>query len=357
MYLELVNVLQVIYIFLAVFGILLVRHIDRFSALSLLLALQAVLMAFNFLEETGVTRHYYLVTPIFTLGFGPAVYLFVRQLVYGHLPERRLLALHFLPMLAALAITHWPQLVIALGSISQAIYLTAAIFLVTRYHRLSFQTRSDAHAMKLNWLSVVLGIFLFMMLQDLIRLNLQPHAPLWLLKRWYLANIGVDFMLSAYLIYKAVRQPLLFEPLQAFEEMGVEEAPAEADEAADAEAEVVFSQIDQFIRDHKLYRQSRLSLRDLADGTGLGAKTISWAINKGAGKSFCDYINSLRLQAVRRELESPSHEKLKLLDLALDMGFGAKSTFNTLFKKETGLTPSEYMRRSEGNSGKKGSES
>src|SRR5690606_19080941 len=124
------------------------------------------------LEETGVTKPYYLITPIFTLGFGPAVFLFVRQLVYGHFPPRKQLALHLLPMLLTLPLTHWPQLVIGLGSISQAIYLTASILLVQRYHRASFQVQSDAHGLKLTWLNMILCIFLFMMLQDLVRLNL-----------------------------------------------------------------------------------------------------------------------------------------------------------------------------------------
>src|SRR5690606_38420669 len=113
-------------------------------------------------------------------------------------------------------------------------------------------------ALKLNWLNLILGIFLFMMLQDLVRLNLQPYAPLWLLEPWYFANIAVDFVLSAYLIVKAVHQPALFERLQESEALGLTEK-SDALRAAGPEALAVFLHIDQLIRTRELCIQPRLS--------------------------------------------------------------------------------------------------
>lgn len=341
MYLEPVNLIQVTYTALAILGLVLVSHTRRFSALSLLLGLQAALMVFNFLEETGISKSYYLITPIFTLSFGPAIFLFVRQLVYEHFPPHRQLALHLSPMLLTLPLTHWPQLVIGLGSISQVVYLTASILLVRRYHRVSFQVQSDAHGLKLNWLNTILCIFLFMMLQDLLRLNLQPYAPIGLLKRWYLLNTAVDFMLSAYLIIKAVKQPALFEQMQEFEEIGAKEPPPKSQEATDPEASAIFLQIDQLIRAEELFKQSRLSLRDLAEISGINEKNLSWAINQGSRQSFCEYINGLRVHAVCVQLQTYTGDR-SILDIAYAMGFSAKSTFNTVFKKETGLTPTQF---------------
>lgn len=345
MYLEPVNLLQIVFFSLTLFGLLLVRREIRFSSLCLLLGLQAVLSFFNFMEETGITRHLYLITPVFTLGFGPAVYLFVRQLTYAEFPPYRSLALHFLPMLLALPLTSWPQLVIALGSISQACYLAAAVLLVRRYHRAAYASRSDAPQLRLDWLTVLLGLLVAMMLQDLVRLNLQPYAPLALLQGWYFVNTAIYLFLTAYLILKAVHQPALYEGLAAARALQLDLSSPKTDtHTVDPEAVVIFAQLDEQIRAQGLFRQPRLGLRDLAKVTGLQEKTISWSINQGAGKNLSDYINGLRVEAFCQALDRQA-PTANLLDLAMDVGFGAKSTFNSAFKKETGLTPSQYQQR------------
>ncbi|MDQ2077753.1 AraC family transcriptional regulator [Marinimicrobium sp. ABcell2] len=345
MHLEPANLLQILFLFLTLFGLLLVRRASRFSSLGLLLCLQAVLMLFNFLEETGITRDYYLLTPVFTLGFGPAIYLFVRHLTFGEFPPYPSLALHFLPMVLALPFTYWPQLVIALGSVSQACYLAAAVLLVRRYHRAAYASRSDAPQLRLDWLTVLLGVFVVMMLQDLLRLNLQPYAPLAWLQGWYFFNTTIYFVLTAYLILKAVHQPELYEGLAVARELRLDLSSPTADASrVDTEAAVIFAQLDEQIRSQALFKQPRLGLRDLASVTGLQEKTISWAINQGAGKNLSDYINGLRVEAFCQALD-PQAPNANMLDLAMAVGFGAKSTFNSAFKKETGLTPSQYLQR------------
>lgn len=345
MYLEPVNLLQIVFFFLTLFGLLLVRGERRFGSLFLLLGLQATLMLFNFLEETGFTRHFYLITPVFTLGFGPAIYLFVRQLTYGEFPPYRSLALHFLPMLLALFLTYWPQWVIAMGSVSQTCYLAAAVLLVRRYHRAAYASRADAPQLRLDWLTVLLAIMVAMVLQDMARLNLQPYAPSAFLQGWYFANTAVYLLLTAYLILKAVHQPELYEGLAAAKALQLDLSSPQADTPnVDPQAATIFAQLDEQIRSQALFRQPRLGLRDLARASGLQEKTISWAINQGAGKSLSDYINGLRVEAFCQLLERQA-PSVNLLDLAMEVGFGAKSTFNSAFKKETGLTPSQYQQR------------
>lgn len=345
MCLEPVNVLQIVFLFLTLFGLMLIRRESRFSSLCLLLGLQAALMFFNFMEETGFTRHYHPITPVFTLGFGPAAYFFVRQLTYGEFPPYRSLALHFLPMLLALPLTDWPQRVIALGSISQACYLAAAVLLVQRYHRAAYASRSDAPRLRLDWLTVLLGLLVAMMAQDLVRLNFQPYAPLELLQGWYFVNTAIYLLLTAYLVLKAVHQPELYEGLAAAKALQLDLSSPNADtHSVDPEAAVIFAQLDKQIRTENLFRQPRLGLRELARVTGLQEKTISWAINQGAGKNLSDYINGLRVEAFCRDLDQQA-STASLLDLAMEAGFGAKSTFNSAFKKETGLTPSQYQQR------------
>lgn len=345
MYLEPVNLLHLVFFFLALFGLLLVQNSSRFASLKLLLALQMALLLFNFLEETGITGPHYLISPIFTLAFGPALFVFVRQLTHGKLLPHRRVALHLMPMLLALPFGAWPQLIIVFGSISQAIYLAVSARMVRYYHRAAYATRSDAPQLRLDWLTSLLVIFVAMMLQDLVRLNLQPFAPLPLLQGWYLLNTTIYFLLTAYLVLKAVHSPQLYAGISAAREMQIDLSPAPSrSDDMDPEAAVIFKQLDAHIREKALFKKPRLGLRDLASLSGLQEKTISWAINQGAATNLSDYINGLRVEAVCLALDRRESSG-NLLDIAMAMGFSSKSTFNGAFKKATGLTPSQYQKR------------
>lgn len=88
-----------------------------------------------------------------------------------------------------------------------------------------------------------------------------------------------------------------------------------------------------------------MSLQDIAGYTGLSVKDISWAINTGGGQSFADYINQLRIARVVDMAKRQNHRTL--LDIAMDAGFSSKSSFNSVFKKHTGQTPSQYLKGAE----------
>lgn len=341
MYLEPINLLQCLDAFMVLFGLLLIGPIPRFNALALLLGLQLLQMMFNFLEETGSVH--FLVTPIFTLGFGPAVYVFCYQLVNVRLLSKSWI--HFLPMFMSLPLTQWAQLVIALGSLSQLIYLTTAMLLIRRYHRVTVQARADASSLSLGWMNLTLIFLLIMMVQDLIRLNLQPFTPLAIRHVWYFINSFLYFLLTAYLIIVCVRQPLLFSEFRELSYLEFVDTPASKPTLQEKDVNsAVFSQVDALIREQELFKQARFSLRDLAAVSGLNEKLLSGLINQHSGRNFCDYINKLRIDAICRELRQAPYD-ISLLQIAMDMGFNAKSTFNTAFKKETGLTPTQFVQQ------------
>ena len=50
------------------------------------------------------------------------------------------------------------------------------------------------------------------------------------------------------------------------------------------------------------------------------------------------------MRYVQSRIKSGDATNLKILSLGLDAGFASKSTFNDVFKKHTGLTPSDYRR-------------
>ncbi len=92
----------------------------------------------------------------------------------------------------------------------------------------------------------------------------------------------------------------------------------------------------------KLYLDNDLSLAQLAKESRASVHHLSQFLNEELGQSFQDYINQQRIAEAKIILKEQQH--LKIEEVAHLAGFNSKSTFNTAFKKISGITPSEYRR-------------
>lgn len=110
------------------------------------------------------------------------------------------------------------------------------------------------------------------------------------------------------------------------------------------EARRLLETLPEFMRSRKPYLDAELSLGDLAEAMDTSRNALSLAINVGFERTFYDYINDFRVREVIRLMADPERKNHKILALALDAGFNSKTSFNELFKKTTGQTPSAYRR-------------
>ena len=92
----------------------------------------------------------------------------------------------------------------------------------------------------------------------------------------------------------------------------------------------------------EIYTQKNLKITDLADRLEISQKDLSQYIFETYGNTFSNYINDKRIQKVIALLQEEDARKYTLLAVAENAGFSSKSTFNSVFKKMTGLTPSQY---------------
>ncbi len=88
-----------------------------------------------------------------------------------------------------------------------------------------------------------------------------------------------------------------------------------------------------------LYADSELSLRKLSDITGVTKNHISETLSQHLGVNFFDFVNSHRAAEAKRLL---TETELNTLEVALEVGFNSRSTFNAAFKKHVGAPPSQY---------------
>ncbi len=98
------------------------------------------------------------------------------------------------------------------------------------------------------------------------------------------------------------------------------------------------------LRTEKVYKNMDFSLTELSEKLRIPRNHLSYVINEYAKSNFYDLINYYRVEEAKKLLVK--NRNLSILDVAFESGFNSKSTFNNVFKKLTGQTPSEYREES-----------
>jgi AraC-like DNA-binding protein len=102
--------------------------------------------------------------------------------------------------------------------------------------------------------------------------------------------------------------------------------------------------LQQLMADEQPWLEPELTLAELAHRLRTNTSLLSHVINTGCGQNFNDFVNSYRVAEAERKLQDPRLAHYSLVGIALESGFNSKSTFNRVFKKLTGRTPSEVIR-------------
>lgn len=112
--------------------------------------------------------------------------------------------------------------------------------------------------------------------------------------------------------------------------------------------EIKLSQeLEKLMQEQKLFKQNDLKLETLAEKLNTSKHFVSQVINEVNRVNFFEYINLKRVEEAKILLKSTSKNELNIIEIAYEVGFNNKGTFNSVFKKITGLTPTEFRRQSE----------
>jgi AraC-like DNA-binding protein len=104
-----------------------------------------------------------------------------------------------------------------------------------------------------------------------------------------------------------------------------------------------YRRLVELLEGKRIYRNPELQLADLAAGLDLSKKEVSALIRQHTGGNFNELINRYRVGEVQRLIREDRHRSRTLLALALEAGFNSKSTFNRVFKRQTGQTPKQFV--------------
>ncbi|MCQ2536902.1 MAG: AraC family transcriptional regulator [Lachnospiraceae bacterium] len=101
----------------------------------------------------------------------------------------------------------------------------------------------------------------------------------------------------------------------------------------------LFNNLLQYIETH--YAED-LSLDNMAEKMGFSKFHFSRLFKDYTGYTFCDYVNFRRIKAAETMLENP---QISITEVAITTGFTSIPTFNRLFKKYKGCTPTAFREK------------
>ncbi|MDW3651450.1 MAG: helix-turn-helix domain-containing protein [Bacteroidia bacterium] len=292
----------------------------------------------------------------FLFVFGPLIYLYTKSIIYSNFRLTLRDLIHLIPAILVLIIFFLPQESAPATQVQGALPLSVQIYnlilylhlfayylsslsLLKTYRREIRENYSNLSERNLSWLAFAINNFGIMILFSLI-MTLSPitGSPLVISLGLFGILLFIFYFINR-VIFKALRQPELFS--------GIPQAPSRkyaSSKLVHDEAEEISTQLIKLMSEERLFLNPDLTLDQLAKRLGYPVKTLSQVINQSIEKSFYDFVNEYRIEEAQKLLKNPPDPRMTIQEVMYDVGFSSKSSFNTVFKKLTGKTPSEFRK-------------
>jgi len=223
------------------------------------------------------------------------------------------------------------------------VYLYFVNQLVREHEQRIKKAYSSIEGINLSWIKtqtrLLIAVFLFMSVLVLfVFIGLDDFV--------YSYGTEIMALMVAVAIYIAgyysLQQPEVF----AGGEMGAIKKQQEKSGIGEERVNSLLDQLTTFMQEEKPYRNSDLTIKELAEKVGIAGYMLSQLINDELDQNFFDFVNRYRIEEAKEKLSDPHNENLTILSIAYDVGFNSKSVFNTAFKKYEDTTPSQFRKAS-----------
>lgn len=307
----------------------------------------------------------------YLMAIGPLLFFYTKSLTESNFQISLKASIHFLPAVAEVLMqlyfikegvqnntVHyavqgftWFRIVELTGAATSIlIYGKRSLALIKVHETRMQQNFSNEKDITLTWLYKLIRylriLWIFWLMFELsftLFLQLQMHLLLVYLLLYMLLGV---ITYSTYWI-----GILAFHKSEALIEMRHATLPGENASAysklSDAEINGYVKSLNQLMEKEKLFLHETLNLRTLSARLQSDPNLVSFVLNNVLHKSFSDYVNELRIAEMKRKIEDPAYSHFKIIEIAYECGFNSKATFNRVFKKVTGKSPSLYKRTGE----------
>lgn len=111
------------------------------------------------------------------------------------------------------------------------------------------------------------------------------------------------------------------------------------------DANLLVEKLKKVMNEEELYKNSNLTVIELAKVVGTSSHQLSQILNDNLGKSFTTFINEYRIEDACKMILS--NQQFTLEGIGYEVGFNSKSTFFATFKKIKMVTPAQYLQSTE----------
>lgn len=303
---------------------------------------------------------FYLLKPL-GLVAAPALYLYLKSMLFSDFVWSQRKLLHFAPALAVILLLPLYLMVHDEGFFVRArhdyevlfhdlpfqlyLFLKYSLYfayglisyrLLATYHQHLEQGYSNLKSVDPQWLRLLVVGFL-----GIWSLYLTSYLSHLLFEHQAVANLSG--IVGNYLNVFFITSLVVYSLTQSQTFRGISETPGfrNVSMGNEQEQEALVQAIHRVMDEKELYLDPELSLERLAQAMGLSSKLISSAINRRINKNFFEFVNDFRTERAKSIIASGAGAD-SMMQVMEQSGFNSKSTFNRCFKRSTGMTPSEY---------------
>jgi AraC-like DNA-binding protein len=90
---------------------------------------------------------------------------------------------------------------------------------------------------------------------------------------------------------------------------------------------------------------STVTIGYLSKEIGVKLNYLSQIINELLNKNFYEFINDYRINAAIEMMSNQKYKKKSIENILYEVGYNSRSTFFTIFKAKTGMTPKIFRKK------------